>query len=40
LRKSGTTVHAIRASEAGAAVVPTAEFDKALNQLKELTGTK
>jgi hypothetical protein len=40
LRKSGTTVHAIRANEAGAAVVPTAEFDKAVNQLKELTGTK
>lgn len=40
LRKSGTTVHAIRANEAGAAVVPTAEFDKALNQLKELTGAK
>jgi hypothetical protein len=40
LRKSGTTVHAIRANEAGAAVVPTAEFDKVLNQLKELTGAK
>jgi hypothetical protein len=40
LRKSGTTVHAIRANEAGAAVVPTPEFDKAVNQLKELTGAK
>jgi hypothetical protein len=40
LRKSGSTVHAIRTNEAGAAVVPTAEFDKALNQLKELTGAK
>lgn len=40
LRKSGATVHAIRANEAGAAIVPTADFDKAVNQLKELTGTK
>jgi hypothetical protein len=40
LRKSGTTVHAIRANEAGAAVVPTPEFDKAVNQLEELTGAK
>jgi hypothetical protein len=40
LRRSGTTVHAIRSNEAGAAVVPRPEFDKALNQLKELTGTK
>ena len=40
LRKSGTTVHVIRANEAGASVVPTPEFDKAVNQLKELTGAK
>jgi hypothetical protein len=40
LRKSGTTVHALRANEAGAAVVPTPEYDKAVSQLKELTGAK
>ena len=39
-RKSGTTVHAIRAGEAGAAVVPTAEFEKAITTLKELAGIK
>jgi hypothetical protein len=39
-RKSGDVVHAIRPNEPGAAVVPTADFDKALSQLKELTGTK
>jgi hypothetical protein len=38
LRKSGGVVHAIRPGEPGAAVVPTAEFDKAVGQLKELTG--
>jgi len=36
LRKSGDTVHAIREGEAGAAVIPTAEFDKAIAQIKEL----
>ena len=40
LRKSGTTVQAIRSDEPGAAVVPTADFDKAVTQFKELTGTK
>jgi hypothetical protein len=40
LRKSGTTVHAIRAGESSAAVLPVADFDKAVAQLKELTGTK
>jgi len=39
-RKSGAVVHGIRAGEPGAAVVPTADFDKALTQLKELTGAK
>ncbi len=39
-RKSGTTVHAILPGEAGAAVVPTADFDKALALIKELTGVK
>ena len=29
-RKSGGVVHAIRTGEPGAAVVPTADFDKAL----------
>jgi Domain of unknown function (DUF4340) len=40
LRKSGSTVHAIRAGEPGAAVVPTSDFDKAVALLKELTGAK
>ena len=40
LRKSGTTVHAIRAGDSSAAVLPVADFDKAVAQLKELTGTK
>jgi hypothetical protein len=40
LRKSGTTVHAIRAGDPGAAVVPTADFDKVLGLVKELTGGK
>jgi hypothetical protein len=40
LRKSGTVVHAIRPGEPGAAVVPTADFDKAIALLKELTGAK
>jgi hypothetical protein len=40
LRKSGTTVQAIRSDEPGAAVIPTADFDKAVTQFKELTGTK
>jgi hypothetical protein len=40
LRKSGTTAYAIRQDEPGAAVIPVAEFDRALSQFKELTGTK
>lgn len=39
-RKSGTTVHAIVPGEAGAAVVPSSDFDKALAIIKELTGAK
>ena len=39
-RKSGTVVHAILPGEAGAAVVPTADFDKVLALIKELTGAK
>lgn len=39
-RKSGTTVHAMRQGEPGAAVVPTADFDKVVSGLKELTGGK
>jgi hypothetical protein len=40
LRKSGDTVHAIRAGEGGAAVVSTTDFDKAITTLKELAGIK
>jgi hypothetical protein len=40
LRKSGTTVQAIRPGEPGAAIVPTSDFDKAVSLLKELTGAK
>lgn len=40
LRKAGDTVYAIRAGEAGAGVVPTPDFDKALTQMKTLTGEK
>ena len=40
LRKSGSTVFAVRAGEPGAAVVPTSDFDKAVALLKELTGAK
>jgi hypothetical protein len=39
-RRSGDTVHAMRTDEPGAAVVPTAEFDRALTQLKDLTASK
>ncbi|MEO8071303.1 MAG: DUF4340 domain-containing protein [Acidobacteriota bacterium] len=38
--KSGDVVQAVRSTEPGAAIVPTADFDKALNQLKALTATK
>jgi hypothetical protein len=40
LRKSGDTVYAIRTGEPGAGVVPTADFDKAIGQLKTLTEGK
>jgi hypothetical protein len=40
LRRAGDVIHAIRPDERGAAVVPAGDFDKALNQLKELTGAK
>ena len=39
-RKSGDVVHAIRVGEAGAAIVPAIELDKALALAKELTGAK
>ena len=35
-RKSGGVVHAIRTGEAGAAIVSTADFDKAITTLKEI----
>lgn len=37
LRKAGTVVHAIRTGEPGAAVVSTADFDRAMGLFKELT---
>jgi hypothetical protein len=40
LRRAGDTFHAIRQNESGAAVVPSGDVDKAINQLKELTGAK
>jgi hypothetical protein len=39
-RKTGTTVQGVRQGEPGAAVVPTADFDKVASGLKELTGGK
>ena len=39
-RKMGDTVQAIRQGDSGAAVIPAAEFDKVVTQLKELTGAK
>lgn len=39
-RRSGTTVQAIRPGDPGAAVVVTADFDKALSLFKELAGIK
>jgi hypothetical protein len=36
----GDTVQAIRQGESGAAVIATADFDKVIAQLKELTGAK
>jgi hypothetical protein len=40
LRKMGDVVQAIRQGDSGAAVISTADFDKAVAQLKELTGAK
>ena len=40
LRKSGDVVHAMRAGEAVAAVIPAADFDKIVKQLKELAEIK
>jgi hypothetical protein len=40
IRKSGATVHAIRPGEPGAAVVPTADFDKVAADLKGVTGAQ
>jgi len=39
-RKSGSTVHAIRQSEPGAALIPVADFDKAVAGLKSVTEAK
>jgi hypothetical protein len=39
-RKSGSVVHAFRPGETGAAVVSTADFDRALALAKELAGAK
>jgi hypothetical protein len=39
-RRSGGTVQAIRPNEPGAAVVPAADFDKAMAALKDLAGGK
>lgn len=39
-RKSGDVVQAIREGESGAAIVPTADFDKAVNALKDVAGIK
>jgi hypothetical protein len=39
-RRSGKVVHAILAGEPGGAVIPTAEFDKALALFKEIAGIK
>ena len=40
LRKVGTTVHAIRSGEPGAAVVSTTDFDRAMGIFREITGAK
>ena len=40
LRKSGTTAYAISPKDPGAAVIPVADFDKAVTQFKALTGAK
>jgi hypothetical protein len=38
LRKSGSAVYALSPRDPGAAVVPTADFDKAVTQLRAITG--
>jgi hypothetical protein len=40
LRKVGETAYAVHAGDTGAAVVPAADFDKAVEQLKALTTSK
>ena len=40
LRKAGDTVYAIRTGDPGAAVIPPADFDKALSQLRTLVEAK
>lgn len=40
LRKSGTVVQAIHPGDTGPAIVPTADFDKIIGQVKELIGKK
>lgn len=40
LRKSGDTVHALVEGEPGAAIVPTADFDRVLSLLKDITGAQ
>jgi hypothetical protein len=39
-RKSGGVVHAIRTGDSGAAIVSTADYDKAIATLKEITAKK
>lgn len=40
LRRSGQTVYAVRAGEPGAAVIPSAQFETVLSQLKTLAGAE
>jgi hypothetical protein len=40
LRKSGETAYALVDGEPGAAVIPTADFDRAVDQLRALAGTE
>jgi hypothetical protein len=39
-RKAGDVVQATRQGDGGAAIIPTADFDKVMTQLKELAGAK
>jgi hypothetical protein len=39
-RKSGGVVQAIRTGDAGAAIVSTTDYDKAVSVLKEIAGIK